>query len=101
MIMARGEITCRRSAGPMEVRYSVVVRGRPVENGSGRTIEMSSSGLSFTANTPLSIGQRLEVSIDWPVPLDGGVRLQIVAWGGVVRSAGAVTAIRIERHNFR
>ena len=85
----------------LEVRYSVVGPRRPVENGSGRTIDMSSSGLSFTADTALSIGQTLDVSIDWPVPLDGGVQLQIVASGVVVRTAGAVTAIRIERHDFR
>ena len=85
----------------MEVRYRVVRRRRLVENGSGRTIDISSSGLSFTADTPLSIGQTLDVSIDWPVLLDGGVQLQIVASGVVVRTTGAVTAIRIERHDFR
>ena len=85
----------------LELRYSVVGHRRPAENGSGRTIDMSSSGLSFTADTPLSIGQTLDVSIDWPVLLDGGVQLQIVASGVVVRTTGAVTAIRIERHDFR
>ena len=85
----------------LAVRYSVVGHPRPVESGSGRTIDMSSSGLSFTANTPLSIGQTLGVSIDWPVLLDGGVQLQIAALGVVVRTNAAVTAIRIERHDFR
>jgi hypothetical protein len=85
----------------LEVRYSVVRRRRSVENGSGRTIDISSSGLSFTADRPLSIGQTLDVSIDWPVLLEGGVQLQIVASGVVVRTNGAVTAIRIERHGFR
>jgi c-di-GMP-binding flagellar brake protein YcgR len=85
----------------LEVRYSVVGHRRPVENGSGRTIDMSSSGLSFTADRPLSIGQRVDMSIDWPVLLDGGIQLQIVASGVVVRTTGAVTEIRIERHDFR
>ena len=85
----------------LEVRYRVVRRRRPVENGSGRTIDISSSGLSFTADRPLSVGQTLDVYIDWPVLLDGGVQLQIVASGVVVRTTGAVTAIRIERHDFR
>jgi hypothetical protein len=71
------------------------------EIGSGRTIDMSSSGLSFTADTPLSIGQRLHMSIDWPVLLDGGVQLQLVASGVVVRTDGAVTALRMDRHEFR
>ena len=85
----------------LELRYSVVGRCGPAENGSGRTIDMSSSGLSFTADTPLSVGLRLDVSIDWPVLLDGGVQLQIVASGVVVRTSGGDTAIRIERHDFR
>ena len=84
----------------LELRYSVVGR-RPVENGFGRTIDVSSSGLSFTADTPLSIGQRLNVSIHWPVLFDGGVQLQIVASGVVVRIAGIITALRIERYDFR
>jgi hypothetical protein len=85
----------------LEVRYSVVGRRGPVETGSGRTIDMSSSGLSFTADTPLSIGQRLDMSIDWPARLDDDVQLQVVVSGMVVRTTGAVIALRIERHEFR
>ena len=79
----------------LEVRYCVAGRGA-VENGSGRAIDMSSSGLSFTADRPLSIGQKLDLSIDWPFQLDGD-QLQLVASSVVVRSSGAVTALRIER----
>jgi hypothetical protein len=85
----------------LEVRYTVVGHRGPAENGSGRTIDMSISGLSFTADRPLSIGQRLDLSIEWPVLLDGGVQLQLVTSGVVVRSAGAVLALRIARPEFR
>ena len=85
----------------MEVRYSVVGDHRPTEIGSGRTIDMSSSGLSFTSDKPLSIGQSLDLFIDWPVPLDGDVQLQLVVSGVVVRVAGTVTALQIGRHEFR
>ena len=85
----------------LEVRYRVVRRRRPVENGSGRTIDMSISGLSFTADRPLSIGQRLDLSIEWPVVLDGGVQLQLVTSGVIVRSAGAVIALRTGRPEFK
>ena len=85
----------------LEVRYSVAGRRGPVETGSGPTIDMSSSGLSFTADKPLPIGQELDLSIDWPARLDGDVQIQLVASGVVVRSSGAVTALRIERHEFR
>jgi hypothetical protein len=85
----------------LEVRYTVAGCRAPVEGGSGRTIDMSSSGLSFTADRPLPTGVKLEVSIDWPALLDGGVQLQLVVSGVVVRSSGAVIALRIERHEFR
>jgi hypothetical protein len=62
---------------------------------------MSSSGLSFAADRALPIGQKLDLSIDWPVRLDGDVQLQLAASGVVVRSSGAVTALRIQRYELR
>ena len=85
----------------LEVRYSAAGRRGPAEDGSGRTIDMSKSGLSFTADRPLPVGRKLDVSIDWPVLLDGDVQLQLVASGVVVRSDEALIAMRIERHEFR
>jgi hypothetical protein len=84
----------------LEVRYSIAGRRGSVETGSGRTIDMSSSGLSFTADRPLLVGQNLDVSIDWPARLDDDVQLQLVVSGVVVRTDGAVIALRIERHEF-
>jgi hypothetical protein len=72
-----------------------------VETGSGRTIDLSSSGLSFTADKPLETGQKLDVSIDWPALLDGGVKLQLIVSGVVVRTDGTTTALQIRRHEFR
>jgi hypothetical protein len=85
----------------LEVRYSVVGHSGAAEDGSGRTIDVSTAGLSFTADRPLSIGQRLDLSIEWPVLLDGGVQLQLVTSGVVVRSTGVVVALRIARPEFK
>src|ERR1039457_1753509 len=71
------------------------------KTGSGRSIDLSSSGLSFTADALPPTGQRLEVAIDWPVLLDGAVRLQLVMSGLVVRTSGTTTAVRIQRHDFK
>ena len=84
----------------LKVRYSVAGRRGPVENRSGQTIDVSGSGLSFTADRPLPIGQKLDLSINWPFQLDGD-QLQLIASAVVVRTSGAVTALRIERHDFR
>jgi hypothetical protein len=72
-----------------------------VETGSGRTIDLSSSGLSFPADRSLETGQKLDVSIDWPALLDGGVKLQLIVSGVVVRTAGTATALQIRRHEFK
>ena len=85
----------------LAVRYSVAGLVGRIAQGSGRTIDISSSGLSFTSDKPLSIGQGLDLFIDWPVQLDGDVQLQLVVSGVVVRVAGAVTALQIGRHEFR
>jgi len=85
----------------LDVRYTMLSDRGPFEAGSGTTCDMSSSGLSFTADKPLLVGQTLRVSIDWPALLDGCVRLQLVVHGVVVRAGGAVTALQIDRHEFR
>jgi len=85
----------------LEVRYTVLSDLGPVGAGSGTACEMSSSGLSFIAGRPLPIGQKLRVSVDWPVLLHGGVPLQLVVDGVVVRTGGAVMALQIDRHEFR
>ena len=85
----------------LEVRYTRShCRGLP-ETGSGPIIDLTSSGLRFTTERPLLPGLRLDVSIDWPVLLDGGVQLQLIATGVVVWTNGTETALRIDRHEFR
>ena len=85
----------------LEVRYTVSGSPGPMETGCGRTIDLSSSGLRFAAQRPLEPGLRLDVAIEWPVLLDGGVHLQLIAAGVVVWSQGAETALRIQRHELR
>jgi hypothetical protein len=94
----RGSI---RFALSLEVSYTVLARRKPVRKGAGRTIDLSSSGLSFSTDGPLLTGQRLEVSIDWPVLLDGATKLQLVMSGVVARTNGTAAALQIQRHQFR
>jgi hypothetical protein len=83
------------------LRYSIACRASPVENGTGRTIDLSSSGLAFTADKPIPVGAKVDVSIDWPAMLDGGVQLQLTMAGLVVRTSGNVTALQVLRHEFK
>lgn len=84
-----------------EVRYRVVSARGTAEAGTGTTVNISSSGVLFTAQTPLPVGRRLELSINWPAQLPGKVLLKLVVHGRIVRCQGTEVAIRIEDHEFR
>ncbi len=84
-----------------EVRYKILSRRKVDETGFGSTINMSSSGVLFTADRDLRLGMRLEVSISWPVALNGQVPLKLVARGRVVRAAQGIAAIAISQREFR
>ena len=86
---------------PASGRANISGHRAPPETGSGRTINLSSSGMSFTADGPLLIGQTLDLCLDWPVLLDGAIRLQLMMSGEVVRTNGTMTALQIRRHEFR
>lgn len=67
--------------------------------GSGRTIDVSSIGISFVADSQLTMEEALEVSINWPVPRNAVSQLTMT--GTVVRTEGNKTALKIRSHEFR
>ncbi len=66
--------------------------------GTGTTIDFSSHGLSFASDTPLRMGTKLAVTVNWDTAFSGPVQLKAV--GTVVRSEGRRTAVRISNWNF-
>jgi c-di-GMP-binding flagellar brake protein YcgR len=85
----------------LDVRYSVLQRNGPIETGSGQLIDVSSSGLRFTAQAHIEPGLKIDIAINWPVLLDGRIQLQLTVSGVVVRSSGTEISMRIQRHDFR
>jgi hypothetical protein len=83
------------------VSYRVLDAGlaRPVS--SGVTIDMSSAGILFHTPEPVDEGKRLELCVRWPVTLEGGCPLKLVAVGRVVRAELGRAAMRIEKYEFR
>ena len=90
-----------RFALEREVRYRTMEG--PAANGGrhGRTLNMSSSGVLFTVESPLTPGHRVELSVDWPAKLNESCRLKLVALGKVVRLEANAAAIQIEKYDFR
>mgnify|MGYP000129695861 FL=1 len=84
-----------------EVKYRIISgRGAP-ECGVGHTVDVSSSGVKFTAQGPLAPGKRVELAISWPAQLDGKCALKLVASGKIVRCQGNQVAVGIEKYEFR
>jgi len=71
------------------------------EMGTGRTVNISSSGVLFTTQQPLFPGLRLELSVSWPAQLDNKCPLKLVARGRIVRSEPGKVAIEIQQYEFR
>ena len=93
--------TAKRFPISLEVRYQPIGTNRPHKRGGrGFTVNISSSGVLFTSYSTLPVKQRLELSISWPVLLEGRLPLKLVVRGRVVRSEPGRVAIRIECYEF-
>ncbi len=99
--IARERRDHRRYRIEMELGWQILHRGRLLLVGSGRTIDLSSGGVSFNAGQPLPVGTKIELAIAWPVLLDSTTPLQLIVHGCTVRSLGSHVAIRIDQHEFR
>ena len=89
-----------RFAVELNLRYKVTWRQQVLHEGSGKTCDFSRNGIFFRADQALPKGFAVELSIDWPMLLDGVCPLQLRISGKVLRSSGAGTAVKIMRHWF-
>jgi hypothetical protein len=84
-----------------ELRYKLLQDTKVLETGTGETVNMSSCGVLFSIQKALEPGAFVELSISWPVLLDGTCAMRLVAFGRVLRSQGGVTACTIDKYEFR
>src|SRR5579884_2208889 len=91
----------RRYELVLELKWKLVRRRKVLESGSGRTLDVSSSGVLFDAGRPLPVGLNVEMSIAWPALLHNVAPMQLVVSGRVVRSDNVRAAIQIVQHEFR
>ena len=93
--------TGRRYEVTMKVRWKISRRRRVVEMGTGTTIDLSSSGVLFLSDQQIPSDGYVELSISWPVLLDGNLPMQLMATGRLIRVIGRQAAVRIHQHEFR
>ena len=91
----------RRFQIEQEVRYKMLYGQRIAETGTGKTLNISSSGVWFTTENMLTTGMPVEVSMNWPVLLNDSCPMKLMIYGCVVRSNERGAAVAIERYEFR
>ena len=85
----------------LDLRYKLI-HGRQVLNGGvGKTHDISTKGVFFSADQALPSGLNIELSMDWPVRLGGLCDLQVKIAGKVLRSGERGTAVQITHCEFR
>jgi len=83
-----------------ELRYKTLSQRAEALNGTGKTLNISSSGVLFTAAHDFALGTRLEVSISWPAQLNERCLLNLVARGRVARKEEGQVALQIQQYEF-
>ena len=91
----------RRFVIEQEVRYKMLYGQRIAETGTGKTMNISSSGVWFSTENMLTTGMPVEISMNWPVLLNETCPMKLMIYGCVVRSNEKGAAVAIERYEFR
>jgi hypothetical protein len=84
-----------------EIRYRVLEQDKIIAAGTGKTFNLSSSGVEFAAGRDLPAGTFIELSIAWPALLENRCPLQLIGFGRVLRSSEGRVATTIEQYEFR
>ncbi len=68
--------------------------------GRGRTVNLSSKGVLFDAPERLPVGCRVQLSIAWPMKLNGTIALTLRTRGTIVRRRNRFIAVLLSSHEF-
>ena len=85
----------------LDVRFRTLGRRPESLSGTGKTINISSSGVLFTSPYEIPVGTRIEVSMRWPVELNEKCGFNLLGRGRTVRHAKGQVAVRVEEWHFR
>ncbi|MBM3775603.1 MAG: hypothetical protein FJW37_10645 [Acidobacteria bacterium] len=91
----------RRYPLEREVKYRLLSGHQIAETGIGKTLNISSGGVSFTTTQDIHIGSIVELSVSWPALLNNVCPMKLMVFGRIVRSSGGIPAMTIERYEFR
>jgi len=93
----------RRTAPRLQVEFPLQyeTHSEPRRAGEGHTIDMSTTGIAFTAESLLPTNVTVRLFVRWPVALEGDVAVELHATGRVVRAEGRKAAMQVEETKFQ
>jgi hypothetical protein len=90
-----------RQRFPLALAVEYRLLGRAQRRGSGRTRNISSSGVLFEVSDLQPFSGPIELMVTWPCLLDDECALKLVVRGRVVRNESGGVAIESTQHEFR
>jgi hypothetical protein len=90
-----------RQRFPLSLAVEYRLLGKDRRRGSGKTRNISSSGVLFEVTDQQPFSGSIELMVSWPCLLDDECALKLVVKGRVVRSEGSDIAIESIQHEFR
>ena len=84
-----------------ELRYKMADHGVVVATGAGKTLDMGSGGVAFTAEQQLTPGAFVELSVSWPALLADNCPMRLIVFGRILRCTGLKAVCTIDKYEFR
>ena len=84
-----------------ELSFRVLDRKEGSRTGRGKTVDLSSQAVRFTSDQPPALDSLVELSIDWPVLLEGRCLLKLVVLGTVTRLEYQTAVVSVRATQFR
>jgi hypothetical protein len=94
--------TERRRAARLRIECPVhyEILSDPRRTGEGHTVDLSSTGICFTAESLLPTNVKVSVHVKWPVHLEGDIPVELHAVGRLVRAESLKAAMEVEETKF-
>ena len=90
----------QRYAVGLDLRYKLSRDCTLLEEGCGKTRDFSTGGMFVCTDRALPEGLQIELSLNWPVQMNGTTFLRLNVEGRIVRTTDAGSAIKIEQSQF-
>jgi hypothetical protein len=86
---------------PVSLPFFYRTVDRTLRCGLGRVLNISSGGVLAACRDQLDINTNLELTIEWPVRIDGGIPLHLIMVGSVVRCDMSTFAVASSQLRLR